>query len=142
MRILQARILQWVAMSSSRGSSNPGVEPRSPASQADSLPSGPPGKPKITGVGNLSLLQRTFPTQKSNQGLLHCRWILHQLGYQGSPAYPLHCAFSCFGIAVLFIHSALPLETSFLFVALNTPSLSWPQLLHPALWPMGIPPCS
>ena len=26
-----------------------------------------------------------FPTQELNQGLLHCRWILHQLSYQGSP---------------------------------------------------------
>ena len=25
------------------------------------------------------------PTQESNQGLLHCRWILYQLSYQGSP---------------------------------------------------------
>ena len=36
---------------------NPGIEPRSPSLQADSLPSGPPGKPKNTGVGSLSLLQ-------------------------------------------------------------------------------------
>ena len=32
----------------------------------------------------LSLLQGIFPTQKSNQGLLHCRQILYQLSYQGS----------------------------------------------------------
>ena len=29
-----------------------------------------------TGVGSRSLLQGTFPTQGSNPGLLHCRWIL------------------------------------------------------------------
>ena len=52
--------------------------------QTDSLPAEPQGKPKNTGVGSLSLLQRTFPTQGLNQGLLHCRWILHQLSYQGS----------------------------------------------------------
>ena len=28
-----------------------------------------------TGVGNCSLLQGIFPTQGSNPGLLHCRWI-------------------------------------------------------------------
>ena len=39
-----------------------GIEPRSPALQADSLPAEPPGKPKNTGVGNLSLLQGIFPT--------------------------------------------------------------------------------
>ena len=36
-----------------------------------------------TGVGSLSLLQGIFPTQGSNLGLTHCRWILHQLSYHG-----------------------------------------------------------
>ena len=58
---------------------NPGIEPRSPALQEDSLPAEPWGKSKNTGVGSLSLLQWIFPTQESNQGLLHCRWILYQL---------------------------------------------------------------
>ena len=49
---------------------NPGIEPRSPALRVDSLPSEPPGKPKNTGVGSLSLLQGIFPTQESNWGLL------------------------------------------------------------------------
>ena len=39
------------------------------------------------GVCSLSLLQRIFPTQGSNQGLPHCRQILYQLSYQGSPLY-------------------------------------------------------
>ena len=39
---------------------NPGIEPRSPTLQADSLPSEPPGKPKNTGVDSLSLLQGIF----------------------------------------------------------------------------------
>ena len=38
-----------------------------------------------TGVGSLSLLQGIFPTQESNRGLLHCRRILYQLSYEGSP---------------------------------------------------------
>ena len=37
-----------------------------------------------TGVGSLSLLQRIFPTQGSNSGLPHCRWILYQLSHEGS----------------------------------------------------------
>ena len=37
------------------------------------------------GVGSLSLLQRIFLTQESNQGLLQCRQILCQLSYEGSP---------------------------------------------------------
>ena len=45
--ILQVRILQWVAIPSSRGPSRPGMEPGSPALQADSSPSEPPGKPSL-----------------------------------------------------------------------------------------------
>ena len=40
---------------------------------------------KSTGVGYHFLLQRIFPTQGLNPGLLHCRQILHQLSHQGSP---------------------------------------------------------
>ena len=47
-----------------------------------------------TGGGILSLLQGIFPTQGLKPGLLHCRWILHQLSHKVSPqivewvAYP------------------------------------------------------
>ena len=44
--ILQARILEGLAMPYSRGSSQHRDQTRSPALQADSLPSGPPGKPQ------------------------------------------------------------------------------------------------
>ena len=63
--VLQARILEWVAFPLSRGSSNPGIDPRSPALQADSVPAEPQGKPNNTGVGSLSLLQRVLLTQES-----------------------------------------------------------------------------
>ena len=63
---------------------NPGIKPRSPTLQADSLPAEPPGKPKNIGVASLSLLQGIFPTQESNWGLLYCRQILYQLSYQGA----------------------------------------------------------
>ena len=43
--ILQARILEWVAIPFSRGFSRHRIKPRSPALQVDSLPSEPPGKP-------------------------------------------------------------------------------------------------
>ena len=39
-----------------------------------------------TGVGSLSLLQGIFPTQGSNSGLWHCRWILYQLSHKRSPS--------------------------------------------------------
>ena len=46
-RILQARILEWVAFPFSRGSSQPRDLARSPAVQADSLPAEPQGKPEL-----------------------------------------------------------------------------------------------
>ena len=42
--ILQARILEWVAIPFSMDLPHPGIESKSPALQADSLLSGPPGK--------------------------------------------------------------------------------------------------
>ena len=79
--ILQTRILEWVAFLFSKGYS----QPRSPVLWAVASSAEPPRKPKNTGVGNLSLLQRIFLTQELNQGLLHCRQILYQLSYQRSP---------------------------------------------------------
>ena len=62
-----------------------GIEPRSPTLQAAALPSEPPEKLLDTGVGSYSLLQGFFPTQGLNPGLPHCRQILYQLSYEGSP---------------------------------------------------------
>ena len=95
MGILQARILEWVAMPSSslpnpRGRTQAshvadGFEPRSPTLQVDSLLSDPPEKPMNTRVGSLSPLQGIFLTQELNLGLLHCRKILYKLSYQENP---------------------------------------------------------
>ena len=57
--ILQARILEWVAIPSSRGSFQPRDQTQVSASQADSLLSEPPGKPSFfiwTGVKKKSEL--------------------------------------------------------------------------------------
>ena len=84
--ILQARILEWVAVPFSSGSSQPrGSEPRSPALQVDSLPAEPLGKPKNTGVGGLSLLQHIFPIQELNQGLLHSSRFLTSCAIREAP---------------------------------------------------------
>ena len=85
--------------------SNPGIASRSPALQADSLPSEPPGKPKFTEVGSLSLLQGNLPTQESNWGLLqtgvkNLGQILYQLSYPGS-SYTEHYTHTL--IAVFFL---------------------------------------
>ena len=77
--ISQARILDWVAVPFSRGSSQPRdwTEPESATLQADSLPAEPQGKPKSIEVGSLSLLQQVFLTQESNLCLLQCTQILY-----------------------------------------------------------------
>ena len=67
MGILQARTLEWVAMPSSRGSSQPGIKPRSLALQADSLPSQPLGKPKNTGEDSLPLLRESSRPRNQTQ---------------------------------------------------------------------------
>ena len=69
--ILQARILEWVPFPCLGDPPNLEIEPRSPGL-------------RILELSSLSLLQRIFPTQELNWDLLHCRWILYQLSYQGS----------------------------------------------------------
>ena len=53
-----------------------------PTLRPQGLPWDSPGK--NTGVGCHALLQGIFPTQGSNPGLPHCRWILYHLSHQGS----------------------------------------------------------
>ena len=74
--ILQARVLEWITMPSSKGSSQP---------RDRTLLSYISWTRQNTGVGSLSLLQQIFPTQRSNPGLLHCGWILHQLNHKCGP---------------------------------------------------------
>ena len=65
-----------------------------------------------TGVGSHSLLQGIFPTEGSNPGLPHCRWILYQLSHKGSP---YNLKFIPFGHpSPIFFHSP----------SLTTPSLN------------------
>ena len=47
MGILQARVQEWIAMPSSGDLTNPGIKPRSPTLQADSLPAEPQEKPGV-----------------------------------------------------------------------------------------------
>ena len=97
--IFQARILEWVAISFSRDLPDPGIELGSSASQADALPSEPPGKPQekyffeplFLGGGGQEYWSGLpfpspgiFPTQGLNLGLPHCRQILYHLSHQGS----------------------------------------------------------
>ena len=83
------RILDWVAYPFFRGSSQPRdrtgvscIAGRFFTSWANREAN---SSGQNTGVSSLSLLQRIFPIQGSNWGLPHCRQILYQLSYQGSP---------------------------------------------------------
>ena len=111
--ILQARILEWVVFPFSRDLPNTGIELRSPALQADSLPAEPQGKPKNTGVGGPSLLQWIFPTQESHWRFLHCRWILYQLSYEGSPHKQYTVQIKRKSLSFKFRHMLCYFRTSF-----------------------------
>ena len=75
-------------MPSSRGSSQPRDQTQVSHTAGRFFTSEPPGKPKYTGVCSLSLFQGNFPPQEWNWDLLHCRRILYQLSYPGSPYNP------------------------------------------------------
>ena len=50
---------------------------------------------------SLFLLQGILLTQESNQDLLHCRWILYQLSYRGSPKIHMRTQHSDLPVAQL-----------------------------------------
>ena len=85
MGILQARILEWDAMTSSRDLPNSGIKPRSPTLKVDNYQLSHEGSPRILEWVAYPFSRGIFPIQESNRGLLHCRQILYQLSYQGSP---------------------------------------------------------
>ena len=62
--ILQARIMEWVAVPFSRGSSQPRDQTQVSRIAGRFFTSEPQGKPKNTGVGSLTLLQQIFLTQE------------------------------------------------------------------------------
>ena len=65
--ILQASILEWVAIPSPGDLLNPGIEPRSPALQVDSLPAEPQAKPNL----RIGLLYQRSEGHKSIDILMH-----------------------------------------------------------------------
>ena len=120
--IFQARVLEWIAISFSRGSSQPRDRTRVSCIAGRrftiwAIREAPNWKPSYkewmnewklfcseqphglyspwnfpgqnshsaSPGGSHSLPRGIFPTQGSNPGLLHCRWILYQLSHQGSP---------------------------------------------------------
>ena len=79
MGILQARILEWVATPSSRGSSQPGDPIQISWIAGGFFTVWTTRETHEYWSGSLSFLQGNFLTQESNRGLLNCRQILYQL---------------------------------------------------------------
>ena len=97
--ILQARILEWVAISFSRDLPDPGIEPRPPALQADCLMSEPPGKPKApSSTGSfffnyffLIFISWRLITSQHFSGFCHTlTWISHGFTSILHPYLPSH----------------------------------------------------
>ena len=67
--ILQARILEWVAILFSRDLPDLEIKPGSPALQEDSLPSEPPGKPSH----DISCHSENWPQRNGNKMVLELK---------------------------------------------------------------------
>ena len=80
--VLQARILEWVAIPFSRDLPTPGIKPRSPALQADSLPAEPQGKPIPINIHPISVEIR--------DSLSTSLCANHQLGNSLPPSLLVH----------------------------------------------------
>ena len=76
--ILQARIMDGMACPPPRDLPNPGTEPRSPALQADSLPSEPPEKPMNTVMGSLSSQPRNWTGISCIAGRFFTNWATRE----------------------------------------------------------------
>ena len=85
--ILQGRILEWVDFPFSRGSSQSRDRTQVFALQAILYQLSHKGTRILEWVAYPFSRGSSCP-QESNQGLLHCRWILYQLSYEGSPYKP------------------------------------------------------
>ena len=77
-----SRILEWVTIPFSRDLPNPGIEPRSPTLQADSLPAEPPGKPTMIWpmfkkrTFCLRFWAQTKETSYNKKEVKGCCWIM------------------------------------------------------------------
>ena len=92
---------------------------------------GDPGK--NIGVGSLPLLQWIFPTQELNWVLLHCKQILYQLSYQGSPSRQEYSSGLPFPSPVDHVLSELSAMTRLSWMALRSMAHSFIDLDKPVI---------
>ena len=86
--ILQVRMLEWVACPFSSDLLDPGIEPGSPALQADSLPAEPHGKPHHVQTSSEMLEETYFPLEYLGLPLLQRQ--PPQLSQPSLPAFRGH----------------------------------------------------
>ena len=72
-----------------------------------------------TGLGSLFLLQGIFPTQGSNPGLPHCRWILYYLSHKGSPSLGVNYLILQICIKILVIYTYSEIQSVAFFFSVN-----------------------
>ena len=111
--ILQARILEWVAFPFSRDLPNPGVEPRSPTLQVDSLPAESQEKPKNTGVGSLSLgssRPRNWTRVTCIAGGFFTNWAIREAVQYIKTLVFIHPIYTSLHLLIPNSHSSLPIH--------------------------------
>ena len=89
-------------------------------------------------MGSLSLLQRIFPTQGLNPGLLLCRQILYRLSHQGSPWVPFDSDISLLSNIHHITAPAQEASLCTLCLVLVPPAqFRWPELCFSVslIWP-------
>ena len=89
--IFQARVQEWIAISFSRDLPDPGIEPGSPALQADTLPAEPPGKPNMEKTVMLGKIEG-----KRRRGWQRMRWLDGITDWMDM-SYHFHFSLSCTG---------------------------------------------
>ena len=133
--ILQARILEWVAVPFSTGSSQPRDWTQVSHIAGRFFTSWHTRKAQEYWIGSLSLLQQIFPIQESNQGLLHCRQIFTSWATRKVTDKIYWIYYLCFCIFTSWIHN-------YLHSKLQKPPLLHVRgicqllLSHIVLWPL------
>ena len=108
--ILQTRILEWVAFPFSRGSSQSRHRTQVSRIAGRFFTSWATREAQEYWSGKPIPSPGIFLTQESNWGLLHCRWILYQLSYQGSPCV---CVCVCVYEQMVFICNLVSKQVKF-----------------------------
>ena len=142
MGILQTRILEWVSMSPSRGSSNPGIESRSPTLQVDSYHLSHQGSPRILwwvaypspgelpnpGIkpGSPTLQADSLPTELSGKSIMVIDSQLWVLNVQNPFICHSHCLICRVSLRICIKQEPVGRGSSFLVRVKAERNVCWP----------------